>query len=73
VCVMSSHGAMMARALGVGIATWPCCEDVDPIGVVELGTASSQSSSCFESCWPSFVYHEPAWVALRVTILCGGC
>jgi hypothetical protein len=37
--------------------------------VVELGTASSQPSSCCESCLPLSVYHEPAWLGLRVTML----
>lgn len=64
-----SHGAIMARACGVGIETSPCREEVVPIGVVLLGTASSQSSSCCESCLPLAVYHEPACEALRVTIL----
>jgi hypothetical protein len=41
-----AHGAMIARAFGVGIETSPCCEDAEPMGVVELGTASSQPSSC---------------------------
>lgn len=59
----------MARAFGVGIETSPCCEDAVPIGVVELGTASSQPSSCFESCWLLSVYQEPACEDLRVTIL----
>jgi hypothetical protein len=66
---MVAHGAMIARAFGVGIETSPCCEDVEPMGVVERGTASSQPSSCRESCWPLAVYHEPAWEGLRVTIL----
>lgn len=64
-----SHGAIMARAFCVGIETSPCCEDVVPMGVVVLGTSSSQSSSCCESCLPLAVYHEPAWEALRVTIV----
>jgi hypothetical protein len=64
-----AHGAIIARALGVGMETSPCCEDVEPIGVVELGTASSQPSSCCESCLPLSVYHEPAWLGLRVTML----
>jgi hypothetical protein len=66
---VEAHGAMIARAFGVGIATSPCCEDVEPMGVVELGTASSQPSSCWESCWPLAVYHEPAWEGRRVTML----
>jgi hypothetical protein len=41
-----AHGAMIARAFGVGMETSPCCEDAEPMGVVELGTASSQPSSC---------------------------
>jgi hypothetical protein len=60
---------MMARAFGDGIDTWPCCEEAEPIGVVESGTASSQPSSCCDSCCLLSVYQEPAWVALRVTML----
>ncbi len=44
-CV-SSHGAIIARAFAVGIETGPCCEEVEPIGVLEAGTAASQPSSC---------------------------
>jgi hypothetical protein len=65
-----AHGAMMARAFGVGIVMLPCCEDVVPMGVVELGTSSSQPSSCCESCLPLSVYQEPACEGLRVTMLC---
>jgi len=65
-----AHGAMIARAFGVGIETSPCSEDAVPIGVVEPGTASSQPSSCCESCLPLDVYQEPACEASRVTILC---
>jgi hypothetical protein len=39
------------------------------MGVVALGTAPSQPSSCCDSSCPLSVYQEPAWVALRVTIL----
>ena len=60
---------MMARAFGVGIETWPCCEEAEPMGVVELGTASSQPSSCCERSCPLSVYQEPACVALRVTMV----
>jgi hypothetical protein len=60
---------MMARAFSVGIETSPSCEDAEPMGVVDLGTASSQPSSCCESSCPLSVYQEPAWVALRVTIV----
>jgi hypothetical protein len=60
---------MMARALGVGIETWPCCEDAEPMGVVESGTSPSQPSSCCDRSCLLSVYQEPAWVALRVTIL----
>lgn len=70
--MLIAHGAIMARACGVGIETSPCCEDAVPMGVVELGTSSSQSSSCWESCLPFAVYHEPACEALRVTIFCAG-
>ena len=64
-----AYGAMMALAFDVGIETEPCFDEAEPIGVVELGTAASQSSSSWESREPSSVYHEPAWIALRVTIL----
>jgi hypothetical protein len=67
--ILVAHGAIIARAFGVGMETSPCCEDAEPIGVVELGTASSQPSSCPESCWPLSVYQEPAWDGLRVTML----
>jgi hypothetical protein len=60
----------MARAFGVGIETSPCCEDAVPMGVVELGTSSSQPSSCCESCLPLSVYQEPACEGLRVTMVC---
>lgn len=59
----------MARALGVGIETWPFCDEAEPIGVVEAGTAPSQPSSCCERSWPLSVYQEPAWEALRVTMV----
>lgn len=60
---------MIARALGVGIVTWPCWDDAEPIGVVELGTAASQPSSCCDRSCPLSVYQEPAWVGLRVAML----
>jgi hypothetical protein len=60
---------MIARASGVGIATSPSCEDAVPMGVVELGTACSQPSSCCESWLPLAVYHEPACEAARVTMM----
>lgn len=62
----------MARAFGVGIETSPCCDEAVPMGVVELGTASSQPSSCLESCWRLSVYQEPACEGLRVTMLVEG-
>jgi hypothetical protein len=71
-CTMISHGAIIARAFGVGIETSPCCDEAVPMGVVELGTASSQPSSCLESCCLLSVYQEPACEALRVTILANG-
>lgn len=58
----------MARALGVGIDTWPRWEEAEPMGVVNAGTASSQASSCCERSCPLSVYQEPAWEALRVTM-----
>jgi hypothetical protein len=60
---------MIARAFGVGIETWPCCEEAEPMGVVVSGTAPSQSSSCCDRSCLLSVYHDPAWVALRVTML----
>jgi hypothetical protein len=60
---------MIARPLGVGMLTGPCCEDVEPMGVVVRGTAASQPSSCCESCWRLSVYQDPAWLARRVTML----
>jgi hypothetical protein len=71
--VTVAYGAMMARALGVGIATSPCCDEVAPMGVVELGTAASQPSSCCDKTWPLSEYQEPAWLDLRVTMLAMGC
>jgi hypothetical protein len=65
---LKAHGAMIARASGVGIGTSPSSEDAVPIGIAESGTASSQPSSCCESCFPLAVYHEPAWEGLRVTM-----
>lgn len=64
-----SYGAMMARALDVGIEIGPSCEDTVPIGVVEAGTASSQPSSWRESCDLLDVYQEPAWLASREDML----
>lgn len=43
------------------------------MGVVELGTAASQPSSCRERSLPLSEYQEPAWVGLRVTMLAMGC
>lgn len=63
------YGPMMARASDVGTVTLPSCADMVPIGVIELGTSASQLSSCSERTGPLFVYHEPACVALRTTIL----
>jgi hypothetical protein len=63
----------MARALRAGIVTFPCCDEVAPMGVVELGTAASQPSSCCERSWPLSEYQDPAWDGLRVTILAMGC
>jgi hypothetical protein len=60
---------MIARAFSVGTETSPACEEAVATGVIELGTSASQPSSCCESNGPLSVYHEPAWVALRVTIL----
>lgn len=60
---------MMARAFGVGIETWPCCEEAEPMSVVESGTSPSQPSSCCDRSCLLSVYQEPAWVALRVTML----
>lgn len=60
---------MMARASGVGIETWPCCEETEPIGVVVAGTSASQPSSCCDRSCLLSVYQEPAWVALRVTMV----
>jgi hypothetical protein len=71
--VSKAHGAMIARAFGVGMEISPCCDDAEPMGVVELGTASSQPSSWRESCWPLSVYHEPACEGLRVTMLAFEC
>lgn len=70
---LEAHGAMMARASGVSIETSPSSEDAVPIGVVESGTASSQSSSCCESCCLLAVYQEPACDGLRVTMFAVGC
>jgi hypothetical protein len=63
------YGPMMARASDVGTATLPSCADLVPTGVIELGTSANQPSSCSERTGPLFVYHEPACVALRTTIL----
>ena len=60
---------MIARACGVGIETWPCCEEAEPMGVVDSGTSPSQPSSCWDRSCLLSVYQEPAWVALRVTML----
>jgi hypothetical protein len=69
VCIhLEAHGAMIARAFGVGIETSPSSEDAVPIGVVESGTASNQPSSCCESCLPLAVYHDPVCEGLRVTM-----
>lgn len=55
-----AHGAIMARALDVGIVTSPCFDEAVPMGVDDEGTSSSQPSSCLESAFPLSVYHEPA-------------
>lgn len=59
----------MARAFDVGTEIFPSFEEAVPIGVIELGTSANQLSSCCERRGPLSVYHEPAWVALRMTIL----
>lgn len=59
----------MARAFGVGTETSPSFEETVPTGVIEPGTSANQLSSCCERRGPLSVYHEPACVALRVTIL----
>jgi hypothetical protein len=61
-----AYGAMIALALSVGIVTDPCCEDADPIGVVELGTLASHPSSCRDSVGPSSVYQDPACEGWRM-------
>ena len=39
------------------------------MGVVDSGTPPSQPSSCWDRSCLLSVYQEPAWVALRVTML----
>ena len=64
-----AYGAIIARALGVGIETSPCWDEAVPIGVVVSGTWASQPSSCCESLAPLLSYHEPAWEASRIAML----
>lgn len=64
-----AYGAMMALAPDTGIDTCPCCEDVVPMGLVELGTSASHPSSSCESTSPSAEYQVPACVALRRVML----
>ena len=62
----TAYGAIIALAFCTGTKTSPSFEDVDPMGVVELGTWDSQPSSCLSRVAPSPVYHDPACEASRV-------
>lgn len=60
------YGAIIALAFCVGNDTSPSFEDVEPMGVVEVGTWDSQPSSCWSRVAPLPVYHDPACEASRV-------